>query len=86
MVQSAAAAPEEAVEPLRLSFTTTLERLREAIRDMMRLPPSLLADRFAVLRNAVIRAQVVPRPGRSYPRAVRVKMSNYPLKRRRRAG
>lgn len=89
MVQSAAAAPAEhgeAVEPLRLSFTTTLERLREAIRDMMRLPPSLLADRFAVLRNAVIRAQVVPRPGRSYPRAVRVKMSNYPLKRRRRAG
>jgi hypothetical protein len=88
MVQSAAAAPEEreAVEPLRLSFTTTLERLREAVRDMMRLPPSQLADRFAVLRDAVIRARVVPRPGRSYPRAVRVKMSNYPLKRARRAG
>jgi len=89
MVQSAAAAPAERgepVEPLRLSFTTTLERLREAIRDMMRLPPSQLADRFAALRSAVIRAHVVPRPGRSYPRAVRVKMSNYPLKRRRRAG
>jgi len=89
MVQSAAAAPKEqgeTVEPLRLSFTITLERLREAIRDMMRLPPSLLADRFELFRNAVTRAQVVPRPGRSYPRAVRVKMSNYPLKRRRRAG
>jgi hypothetical protein len=89
MVQSAVAAWEERgekVEHLRLSFTITLERLREAIRDMMTLPTLQLADRFARFRNAVIRARVEPRPGRSYPRAVRVKMSNYPLKRRSRAG
>ncbi|MGQ0613782.1 MAG: IS4 family transposase [Planctomycetaceae bacterium] len=72
----------ETVDPLRLSFTTTLERLREAIRDMARLPPYLLQDRFDEFQRAVRRAYVTPRPGRSYPRAVRVKMSNYPLKRR----
>jgi hypothetical protein len=85
MVDAAAATPEarQPVHPLRLSFTVSLERLREAVRDMMRLPAPRLPARYEELLQAVTRVQVPERPGRSYPRAVRIKMSNYPLKRRR---
>jgi hypothetical protein len=66
--------------PAKLSFTATLERTREASYDMMRLPRSRLPMRFRELLRAIRRAEVPTRPGRSYPRAVRVKMSTYKLK------
>lgn len=69
------------VSPLRLSFTATLERVREAVRDMMLLPTSRLLDRYDRLLRAVARERVPRRPGRRYPRAVKVKMSKYPVKR-----
>jgi len=88
MADAAAAASEDAEEhdpvcPLRLSFVAALERVREAVRDMMRLPPYLLQDRYRELLRAVARVRVPQRPGRSFPRAVRIKMSKYPLKRNR---
>ena len=87
MADAAVAAEEpDTVDPLRLSFIAALERLREAIRDMMRLPSYRLQDRYDDLLRAVVRVRVPLRPGRSYPRAVRIKMSNYALNRRRHAG
>jgi len=87
MVDAAASSEEQdPVCPLRLSFIAALERLREAVRDMMRLPPYRLQDRYADLLRAVARVRVPQRPGRSCPRVVRIKMSNYPLNRRRHAG
>ena len=70
------------VEPRRLSFTGALERIREAVRDMMWLATPRLVERFARLLCAVARATVPLRPGRKHPRAVKVKMSKYTVKRR----
>lgn len=73
------------VSPRRLSFTASLERIREAVRDMMQLPTSRLPARYARMLKAIARARVPERPGRHYPRAVKIKMSSYPLKRRNHA-
>lgn len=84
MANAAEAAREpEPVYPLRISFVAALERIREAVRDMMRLPACRLGERYATLFDAVVRNRVPERPGRSFPRAVRVKMSTYALNRRR---
>ena len=64
----------------RLSFVHTLERIREAVRDMMQAATRRLAERYDQLLTAVARVVVPLRPGRTYPRAVKRKMSNYPLK------
>lgn len=67
-------------DPHRVSFVAGLERVREAVRDMMQLPTTRLAQRYARLGEAIGRLLVPLRPGRHYPRAVKVKMSGYPLK------
>jgi len=53
---------------------------------MMRLPPYLLQGRYDDLLESVARNRVPERPGRSFPRAVRIEMSKYPLNRRRLSG
>lgn len=70
----------------RLSFVGALERLRDALTEMLRLPTSYLPERYERLLHAIGRGHVPLRPGRRYPRAVRVKMSNFRCKRSRRAG
>lgn len=75
------AAQEHGRSPRRLSFTAALERVREAVRDMMQLPTSRLLERYVRLLRAVARAAIPHRPGRHYPRAVKVKMSKYEVKR-----
>ena len=72
--------------PKRLSFTYCLSRIGDAVPDMMRAPTHRLVDRFEQLLWALARVVVPPRPGRSYPRAVKRKASNYPVKRSRLAG
>lgn len=72
-------------DPCRLSFTAALERTREAVWDMARLATPCLCERYERLLHVISRAKVPFRPGRHEPRAVRVKMSGYPLKRRRTA-
>jgi hypothetical protein len=88
LMADAATAADEAdpVSPLRVSFVAALERVREAVRDMMRLPPYLLQGRYDDLLESIVRNRVPERPGRSSPRAVRIKMSKYPLNRRRLSG
>jgi hypothetical protein len=67
--------------PRRVSFTTALERIREAVRDMMQLSALRLIERYHQLLAAISRVLVPLRPNRSNPREVKIKMSNYPLKR-----
>lgn len=76
----ARAAAASHLPPARLSFTGALHRLREAVRDMMQAPATRLIERYARLLAAVARAVVPLRPGRQFPRAVKVKMSKYPVK------
>jgi len=64
----------------RLSFTAALERTREAIQDMGRMPTRQLPARYEQLLRAVARVIVPERPGRTFPRAVKIKMSKFPLK------
>lgn len=77
----AGAAESEKKSPKRLSFTASVERIREATWDMMRLETDELPRRRRRLFKVIARADVPFRPGRRYPRAVKIKMSNYPLKR-----
>ncbi len=67
--------------PRRVSFVAALERIREAVRDMMQVAALRLAERYARLLAAITRVLVPRRPGRTNPREVKIKMSNYPLKR-----
>ena len=67
--------------PRRVSFTAALERIREAVRDMMQAATLRLAERYHRLLTAITRVLVPLRPDRTNPREVKIKMSNYPLKR-----
>jgi hypothetical protein len=69
------------IPPRRLSFIAALERTREAVRDMMQLPTSRLVERYDRLLRSIGREIVPFRPGRHHPRAVKVKMSKYQVKR-----
>lgn len=72
---SAASVPAE-----RVSFTAALERTREAVQDMSRMPTRQLPARYEQLIRAIGRTLVPERPGRNVPRAVKIKMSKFPLK------
>jgi len=78
------AARRKELDARRVSFTSALERMREATYEMMRLPTVRLPERHEHMLIAIARVVVPKRPGRSFPRAVKIKMSCYPLKRRRR--
>ncbi|MHC4199905.1 MAG: IS4 family transposase [Planctomycetota bacterium] len=78
------AARRKELDPRRVSFTSATERVREATYEMMRLPTARLAGRYEKMLAAIARVVVPKRPGRRCPRAVKIKMSCYPLKRRRR--
>ena len=81
------AARRKELDPRRVNFTSATERVREATFEMMRLPTTRLAERYEQMLAAIARVVVPKRPGRSFPRAVKIKMSCCPLKRtRRRAG
>ena len=80
-----AAACEVQLCPSRLSFTAAVERLRETTYEMMRLPACRLRARYARMLLQAGRATVPERPGRKNPRAVKIKMSKFPLKPGRRA-
>lgn len=85
MMSEAAAVALDKPSPLRLSFSAAVERTREAIRDMMTLPTRRLSRYYADWLVAIARSRVPFRPGRHPPRAVKIKMSKYPRKRRRAA-
>jgi hypothetical protein len=74
------AAQAAGVDARRPSFVAALERIREAVRDMMALATLRLPDRYARLLASLLWAVVPERPGRSNPREVKIKMSPYPCK------
>ena len=78
------AARRKELDARRVSFTSATERVREATYEMMRLPTARLSARYEQMLAAIARVVVPKRPGRRFPRAVKIKMSCYPLKRRRR--
>ena len=80
------AARRKELDPRRVSFPSATERVREATYEMLRLPTARLSARYEQMLTAIARVVVPKRPGRRFPRAVKIKMSNYPLKRRRRTG
>ena len=80
-VTIARAAEAAACPPRRVSFVVALERIREAVRDMMQSATLRLAERYERLLAAIVRVLVPKRPERTNPREVKIKMSGYPLKR-----
>jgi len=74
---------EAGVEPTRISFVTVLHFIIDEFRWLTFTKPGAIPSRLADLRRR-LRTMILPprRTDRSYPRAVKVKMSNYPRKRR----
>jgi len=70
------------VPPLRISFVDTLERIRSATLLMAAAPTRTLPAIYANLLLSISRCQV-PQRCRHNPRAVCIKMSAYPLKRKK---
>lgn len=79
----AEAAAEVGTEPRFLSFVDCLERIRWAVRDMARAAPAHWATLHADLVTDLSLCRLPPRRSeRRCDRAVKIKMSNFPLKRR----
>ena len=79
----ARAAEDAGVQPRRLSFVDCLERVRWAIRDLPGTPMHSLEERLLRLLGDLARCQLPEkRRGRRCDRAVKIKMSNWPRKRR----
>jgi hypothetical protein len=74
------------VPPTRISFVTALSMIRETLIGLgftlRREPPGAIPSRLQALERQLKRLILPPRrTDRSYPRAVKVKMSSYPRKR-----
>ena len=78
------AAAEAEVPPTRISFVVALAMVRDELinASLRTMPPGAIPGRMRILRKNLKRL-VLPerRPERAYPRAVKVKMSNYARKR-----
>jgi hypothetical protein len=77
-------ANEAGVPPTRISFTASLALIRDEVGRMggPRFAPGTIPRRLEDLRRNLKRLVLPPRrTERSFPRAVKVKMSNYPRKR-----
>jgi hypothetical protein len=76
-------ANEAGVEPTRISFTNALALVRNAWLWCSAPPPApaKIPAHLADLRRALKLLVLPPRRPRTYPRAVKLKMSNYPRKR-----
>ena len=78
------AADEAGVPPTQISFTASMMHIVSEIAWLrgQRLALGTIPSRLARIRQRLKRLVLPPRrPERSYPRAVKVKMSNYPRKR-----
>lgn len=69
------------IDPLRLSFVDSLERLRSAAQLMAAVPTLMLPAIFHDLLRSIAQC-LVPKRRRANPRAVCIKMSSYPLKKK----
>jgi hypothetical protein len=77
------AAKEAGVPPTRISFMAALALIKDEIGRLRgeRLALGTIPDRLKELRKNLKRLVLPERRERSYPRAVKIKMSNYPRKR-----
>jgi hypothetical protein len=71
--------------PVRLSFTAALERLRDTLNEMLRLPTWRLPACYERMMKQIARNTVPSRPWRKNARVVKIKLSQYPVKRKRSA-
>lgn len=78
------AAPRARLPPLRLSFRQALLLVRSFWRTAWLLPPGTLHRHLDQLLEQLALLVIPERRPRRYPRAVKIKMSNYPRKRPRR--
>jgi Insertion element 4 transposase N-terminal/Transposase DDE domain len=81
----ASAAEEQDVPAVRVSFTAAVERIRESVHEMMWASRRGMQARRTKMLCRIARAIVPQRPGRRNPRIVKVQMSKYTVKRKRRA-
>lgn len=71
------------VSPLRISFVGALARVREAVPRMASAPTRSLPFLYRELIKNISRCVLPPRRKRRNPRAVKTKMSKYPLRKPR---
>jgi hypothetical protein len=71
------------VPPTRMSFVRCLRKIRVYLLHFVHVSPGKLAAAVEKLRREMAEDDVLPprRSERAYPRAVKIKMSNYPRKR-----
>jgi hypothetical protein len=69
------------VPPTRISFVAALDWIESALRTWGTDSAGRLPERLRRLREDLGHFILPPRRERSYPRAVKIKMSNYPRKR-----
>ena len=76
-------AAEAKVLPTRISFVGSLAMIRDEFHTLTlrTMTPGAVPASLASLRKRLKRLILPPRRDRTYPRAVKVKMSNYPRKR-----
>jgi hypothetical protein len=75
-------AAEAGVPPMRISFTIALHLIQDELMWCRAASPGTIPAKLRRLRGNVARFVLPPRRGdRSYPRAVKIKMSNYKRKR-----
>lgn len=75
------AAERKGLLPTRISHRAALMMIRNFWLAAWQLPPGTLPRRLDILHDDVGLHVLPPRRQRRYPRAVKIKMSNYPLKR-----
>lgn len=74
-------ASEARVPPTRVSFVAALNFIESALRSWGTDSAGRLPERLVKLREDIGHFILPPRRDRTYPRAVKIKMSNYPRKR-----
>jgi hypothetical protein len=70
-------AKEAGVEPTRISFIESLRLMRDEWEWLSVTSPGAIPKRLETMRRNVKRYVLPPRRARSYPRVVKIKMSNY---------
>ena len=75
-------AEEENVPPVRISFVGAFREIRDEVNWLDGIRPTVIVDRLRRMRARIKQRHILPaRRVRSYPRAVKIKMTSYPRKR-----
>lgn len=80
-LEMASIAREAKIEPTRISFVEALRLIRDEWSWLSVTSPGAIPKRLAAMRRSIKRYVLPPRRSRRFPRAVKIKMSNYERKR-----